>query len=179
MSAVELSPDPSVRVDALYRAHRQDVYRLLLRDLGTPADADDATQTVFLHAYRALERGCRPHAARAWLLAIAKNVARRTWRDRNHTCDHVELDELPAAEPGDEARRDLIAVLETLPAGQRKALVLHELYGLPYEEISHLTQQSLAGVETSVFRARQAVLGVAQPGRQRKAHSTMMPPASN
>jgi RNA polymerase sigma-70 factor (ECF subfamily) len=152
-----VSADPSIRVDALYRAYRQDVYRSLLRDLGSPADADDGTQAVFLNAFRALDRGCKPHAARAWLLAIAKNVARKTWRERARRDHDLEPDEIPAAEPGDESRRELVAVLETLPTGQRAALMLHELCGLEYGEISQRTGQSVAGVETSVFRARQAV----------------------
>jgi RNA polymerase sigma-70 factor (ECF subfamily) len=157
MSAFELSRDPRAGADALYRAYRQDVYRSLLRDLGSPADADDGTQTVFLSAFRSLDRGCRPHAARAWLLAIAKNVARRMWRERAGAGVELEPDSVAAAEPPDESRRELVAALETLPEGQRTTLVLHELYGLRYDEISQLTQQTVAGVETSVFRARRAV----------------------
>lgn len=157
MSTLGLSADPRSRVDALYRAYRQDVYRSLLRDLGNPADADDGTQAVFLSAFRSLDRGCRPHAARAWLLAIAKNVARRTWRERSGAHAELEPDAVPAAEPVDDARRELVAALEGLPAGQRTALVLHELIGLRYDEISELTEQTVAGVETSVFRARRAV----------------------
>jgi RNA polymerase sigma-70 factor (ECF subfamily) len=157
LSTLGLSADPRSRVDALYRAYRQDVYRSLLRDLGNPADADDGTQTVFLSAFRSLDRGCRPHAARAWLLAIAKNVARRTWRERSGAHAELEPDAVPAAAPVDDSRRELVAALEGLPAGQRTALVLHELVGLRYDEISELTEQTVAGVETSVFRARRAV----------------------
>jgi RNA polymerase sigma-70 factor (ECF subfamily) len=157
VSAVELSASPGAQVDALYRAYRKDVYRSLLRDLGNPSDADDGTQAVFLSAFRSLDRGCRPYAARAWLLAIAKNVARKTWRDRGRVEVELDPDAVAASEPPDDARRELVGVLETLPEGQRTALVLHELYGLQYAEISQLTSQSVAGVETSVFRARQAV----------------------
>jgi RNA polymerase sigma-70 factor, ECF subfamily len=163
LSAVEVSPDPRSRVDVLYRMYRHDVYRSLLRDLGSPADADDCTQTVFLSAMRALDRGCRPHAARAWLLAIAKNVARKAWRDRRIAVE-LEPDALAADESPGESRRELFAVLETLPSGQRTALVLHELYGLEYAEISELTDQTVAGVETSVFRGRKAVRTAMQNG---------------
>ena len=157
MSVAEFSSDPRAGVEALYRAYHQDVYRSLLRHLGSPTDADDGTQLVFLSAFRALDRGCRPRAARAWLLAIAKNVAHRTWREQRRVEPGYEGDTVAAKEPADESRRELVAALETLPEGQRTALVLHELYGLQYSEISELTQQSVAGVETSVFRGRQAV----------------------
>jgi RNA polymerase sigma factor (sigma-70 family) len=157
MSTVDLSTDPRVTLDALYRAYRADVYRLLLRDLGSPSDADDCTQTVFLSALRALDRGCRPRAARAWLLAIATNVSRKAWRDRSRSPLELGPDAVAGAEPPDERRRELFAVLETLPPAQRTALVLHELCGLEYAEISRLTDQTVTGVETSVFRARTAV----------------------
>ena len=106
---------------------------------------------------RALDRGCRPRAARAWLLAIAKNVARKRWRERVQPAVELDEDTLPAGNDADDARRELFAVLEELPAAQRNALVLHELYGLDYAEISALTDQTQAGIETAVFRARRTV----------------------
>jgi RNA polymerase sigma-70 factor (ECF subfamily) len=156
MTALELSR-ASARTDALFRAHRDEVYRTLLRDLGSPADAEDGTQAVFLSAFRSLERGCAPWSARAWLLAIARNVARRTWRERARAAEGFEPDDVPAAEAPDDARRELFDAIEELPLSQRQALLLHELCGMRYDEISQVTEQSVAGVETSVFRARRAV----------------------
>lgn len=156
MTALELSR-ASARTDALFRAHHDEVYRTLLRDLGSPADAEDGTQAVFLSAFRSLERGCAPWSARAWLLAIAKNVARRAWRERACAAEGFEPDDVPAAEAPDEARRELFDALEALPAPQSRALLLHELCGMRYDEISEVTEQTVAGVETTVFRARRAV----------------------
>jgi len=156
MTALELSR-ASARTDALFRAHHDEVYRTLLRDLGSPADAEDGTQAVFLSAFRSLERGCAPWSARAWLLAIAKNVARRAWRERARAAEGFEPDDVPAAEAPDEARRELFDALEALPAPQSRALLLHELCGMRYDEISEVTEQTVAGVETTVFRARRAV----------------------
>ncbi len=156
MTALELSR-ASARTDALFRAHHDEVYRSLLRDLGSPADAEDGTQAVFLSAFRSLERGCAPWSARAWLLAIAKNVARRTWRERARAAEGFEPDDVPAAEAPDDARRELFDALEALPASQSRALLLHELWGMRYDEISEVTEQSVAAVETTVFRARRAV----------------------
>ena len=133
------------------------MYLALLRDLGSPADAEDGTQAVFLSAFRSLEWGCAPWSARAWLLAIAKNVARRAWRERARAAEGFEPDDVPAAEAPDEARRELFDALEALPAPQSRALLLHELCGMRYDEISEVTEQTVAGVETTVFRARRAV----------------------
>jgi DNA-directed RNA polymerase specialized sigma24 family protein len=44
----------------LYRRHRGELYRFLLRRTGNPADAEDVAQTAFLNAYRALARGRAP-----------------------------------------------------------------------------------------------------------------------
>src|SRR5918999_2249642 len=62
--------------ERLYRRHVRDVYRLAAGLLDNAQDAEDATQTTFLRAYRALERGERVRNVHAWLLAIARNVCR-------------------------------------------------------------------------------------------------------
>ena len=66
--------------EQLYRGHRNDVYRAALRALGNSEDAEDVTQAAFVDAYRAVLRGTRPQAPRAWLLTIAENVRRRRFR---------------------------------------------------------------------------------------------------
>ena len=156
MSTAEPYPTP-VGVEGLYRAHRGDIYRFLARELGNAADAEDATQTVFVNAHRSLVRGCVPAAPRAWLYAIARNVARRTWRDRcERPTSELDLESLPGDDTTDELRRELVGALEALPERQREALLLHELGGLEYAEIARATNQSVAGVETAIFRARRA-----------------------
>jgi RNA polymerase sigma-70 factor (ECF subfamily) len=157
---VTVIPDPresTLGIDTLYRAHRSAVYRFLLRELGDPHDAEDATQTVFVSAFRSIARGSLPRAPRPWLFAIARNAARRTWRERSRcAAGDVDPDSLAGPESPDAARRDLVGALEALPATQRQALVLHELGGLEYTEIAQATNQSVAGVETAIFRARRA-----------------------
>ena len=43
--------------EQLYRRHARDVYQYALAVLANPADAEDVTQTTFLNAYRAFQRG--------------------------------------------------------------------------------------------------------------------------
>src|SRR5215211_7901628 len=85
-------PDPD-RFEELYRSHRGAVYRFLLRDLRNREDAEDATQTAFLQAYSAYERGSRPERPRAWLITIADNLRRRRFRSREHRREELPLDE--------------------------------------------------------------------------------------
>jgi RNA polymerase sigma factor (sigma-70 family) len=149
------SVDPELGIDALYRRHGTEVYRFLLRELGNRQDAEDATQTVFVSAFRSITRGCVPRAPRAWLFAIARNAARRAWRERSlGVATDVDVDTLAGPSGADAARRDLVDALAAVPEGQRQALVLHELGGLEYAEIAAATKQTVAGVETAIFRAR-------------------------
>ena len=175
MTALELSR-ASARTDALFRAHHDEVYRTLLRDLGSPADAEDGTQAVFLSAFRSLERGCAPWSARAWLLAIAKNVARRAWRERARAAEGFEPDDVPAAEAPDEARRELFDALEALPAPQSRALLLHELCGMRYDEISESRSRPW---QVSRRRSSALVVRFDPPSSTMERSATREPPSSS
>src|SRR5262249_57224226 len=60
--------------EQLCRQHAREVSQYALAVLANPADAEDVTQTTFLNAYRAFQRGERPHKPHNWLIAIAHNV---------------------------------------------------------------------------------------------------------
>src|ERR687883_951287 len=66
--------------ERLYRRHVADVYHYALGVLRNPADAEDVTQTTFLNALRAYDRGERPTSPQNWLIAIAHNVSRQRFR---------------------------------------------------------------------------------------------------
>src|SRR5918996_4162296 len=85
----------------LYRRHRRDVYRSVLRDVRNPDEAEDVTQIAFLDAYRALQRGDEPERPRAWLLTIAQNTARRRHRARATGPREVELQADLLVAPGE------------------------------------------------------------------------------
>ena len=53
---------PDRSFERLYEKHAADVYRYALVVLRNQADAEDVTQTTFMNAYRAFERGERPRA---------------------------------------------------------------------------------------------------------------------
>src|SRR5687767_543488 len=58
-------------LDELYRAHAPEIYRYVYAVLGNRADAEDITQTTFVNALRALERGEQPRRPTNWLITIA------------------------------------------------------------------------------------------------------------
>ncbi|HKD34625.1 MAG TPA: sigma-70 family RNA polymerase sigma factor [Gaiellaceae bacterium] len=145
-------------LEQLYERHARDVYQYALALMANPADAEDVTQTTFLNAYRALERGDRPHRPHNWLIAIAHNVCRMRWRQAGHRPKETPLDDAP--EPVAQGRDDqpsiddVLRALSRLSFNQRSALVMRELEGRSCKEISQTLGLSVSAVEALLFRAR-------------------------
>jgi RNA polymerase sigma factor (sigma-70 family) len=147
--------DAGVEVDRLYRRYAGEVLRYASLVLRSRADAEDITQTVFLRALRALERGERVRTPRNWLIKITHNECRRLLANRKL---HIELPDEIAVEPEAPGRaEELRLALTALPATQRDALVLRELEGRNYAEIAQTLDLSESAVETLIFRARRAL----------------------
>jgi RNA polymerase sigma factor (sigma-70 family) len=143
--------------EQLYRLHAREVYQYALALLANPADAEDATQTTFLNAYRAFQRGERPHKPHNWLIAIAHNVCRMRWRQAGSRPREVALEQAPepaAPENGHADLDEVLATLATLTFNQRAAIVMRELEGRTYQEISEVLGVSVSAVEALLFRAR-------------------------
>ena len=88
-------------LDELYRLHAAEVFRYAYAVLGNRADAEDVTQTTFVNALRALERGERPRKPTNWLITIAHNLIRQRFRQQQTRPLEVELDrDVAAAEDG-------------------------------------------------------------------------------
>jgi RNA polymerase sigma factor (sigma-70 family) len=146
--------------ERIYRRHRREVYGSVLRDVRDPDEAEDVTQTAFLNAFRAMRRGDTPEKPRAWLLTIARNVVRRRARLRAERPQEVELDSelLPTLDEDEgSASADIHAALQRLTDAQREAILLREIQGRSYAEISFELGLSLAAVEALIFRARRAL----------------------
>ena len=147
--------------EILYRRYVKDVYHYALALLRNPADAEDLTQTTFLNAYRAYQRGIEIEKPQNWLIKIAHNVARTRYAHAGRRVkevpleDHVEQLAVPEAD-----RPDVTGVLRALgrlPLNQRAALVMRELEGRSYAEIADTIGVSVSAVETLIFRARKSL----------------------
>jgi len=147
--------------ERLYRKHAGDVYRYALVVLRNEADAEDVTQTTFLNAYKAFERGERPRAPQNWLIAIAHNVCRQRFRQSQRRPNEVvfeeELAEATVVEDDALSAEDIRRALGHLAFNQRAALVMRELEGRSYQEIAEILELSVSAVETLIFRARRAL----------------------
>jgi RNA polymerase sigma factor (sigma-70 family) len=147
----------------LFEEHGRMVYglcRALLRD---PDDADDATQVTFISAYKSLLGGNQVREPAAWLATIARNEC--TARARARMREPLPLVDADLGHTqGPESELDRRAVVEELqqaiselPEKQREAVVLRDLYGLQYTEVSAALGMSVASVESLLFRARRSL----------------------
>jgi RNA polymerase sigma factor (sigma-70 family) len=146
--------------ERLYRKHAGDVYRYALVVLRNQADAEDVTQTTFLNAYRAFEKGERPQKPQNWLIAIAHNVCRQRFRQAQRRPAEVGYEEELAESVVHEdalSAEDIRRALGHLAFNQRSALVMRELEGRSYQEIAEILDVSVSAVETLLFRARRAL----------------------
>ena len=146
--------------ERLYRKHAGDVYRYALVVLRNQADAEDVTQTTFLNAYRAFEKGERPQKPQNWLIAIAHNVCRQRFRQAQRRPAEVGFEEELAESVVEEdalSADDIRRALGHLAFNQRSALVMRELEGRSYQEIAEILGVSVSAVETLIFRARRAL----------------------
>lgn len=149
------------RVAGYFERHGRMVYglcRTLLRD---PAEAEDASQTTFVSAYRALLSGADVRDPAAWLATIARNECHT--RARLRMREPLALQESDGAHaahgPEEELDRRYVAgeirdAIAELPDKQREAVVLRDLYGMRYDEVGSALGLSRASVESLLFRAR-------------------------
>lgn len=154
----------------LVRQYEDQVYHLALRMCSDPEDARDVAQEAFLSAWRGLPSFRREAEFATWLHRLTANAAidhlRRTKRQRgNVSLDDEQLrldavDDGPGPQRTAEGRelRDAVADgLRKLPDEHRAVLVLREMRGLSYQEISETLSLDLGTVKSRISRARAAL----------------------
>ena len=113
--------------------------------------AEDAVQQSFVNAYEAIRRDDAELKLRPWLYRIAHNTALNGLRDRA-LADGVERPD--QAFERRQGLAQVIAAVQELPERQRDAIVLRELEGRSYEEISAALGVTGGAVRQLLNRAR-------------------------
>jgi len=123
-------------------------------------DAEDALQEVFVRAYSGLRSSDRELALRAWLFRIAHNRCIDELRKPSppppevlqlvRPTSHDPLVEIDLRE----SLRRLVEDIRRLPEQQRSALLMRELGGMSYAELSASLGISLGAVKSLLVRAR-------------------------
>ena len=156
-----VAPSLDRSFERLYQRHSTHVYRYAYGMLRNRADAEDVTQTTFMNAFRALERGEDPRSPLNWLISIAHNVCLQRFRTNSRRPQELELDydvaDALVEESDAPEAEDIKRALGHLAFNQRAAIVLREIEGRSYAEIAEVLGVSMSAVETLVFRARRAL----------------------
>jgi RNA polymerase sigma-70 factor (ECF subfamily) len=162
--------------NTLVRLHQGAVYRLLLRLLGTPAEAEDVAQDVFVTVFKAIDSFRGESKLSTWIHRIATNHARnrlkyysRRRRGQERPIDDTTQDASAAPELGSrlprpdhalegvQAESNLKRALGSLDEEQRTLVVLRDLEHLSYEEIQQHTGLPIGTVKSRLHRARMSL----------------------
>lgn len=154
-----------------FETNRGRLRAVAYRMLGSLTEADDAVQEAWLRVARA--DASEVDNLSAWLTTIVARVCLNALRSRNarreepldaHVPDPVitradELNPEDQALLADSVGLALQVVLETLTPAERLAFVLHDTFGLPFEEIAPMVDRSPAAARQLASRARRRVRG--------------------
>jgi RNA polymerase sigma factor (sigma-70 family) len=154
--------------------HRPAVFGAAYRILGTVSDAEDVEQDVWLRAASSDLSGVRD--LRAWLVTVAARRAYdilRSARVRRETYVGPWLPEPlltgpDAAEPvlvDDSVSTAMLLVMERLTPAERVALVLHDVFEVPFDRIAELLGTSPAAGRQLASRARRRVAAAEETAR--------------
>jgi RNA polymerase sigma-70 factor (ECF subfamily) len=153
--------------EVLVARYQMDVYNTTLRILGNPADAEDATQDVFVRALTRLDQYRPGEPFGAWLFGIARNRSIDLLRRRR---PEVDLDAAPGAARasgsvealalGRLERERLRLALDRLSPRDRALLVLRYWEDQPVEAIAEALGMTEGAAKVALLRARRALAAV-------------------
>ena len=155
--------------------HLDAVYRFALRLSGSPDQAADLVQETYLRAYRAWDQYTRGTRAKSWLFTICRNLFLRG-RERRRRHDelvekHADRDDvLPdpvnplwanveSLDPEKDffqsfVDAEVLDAVDALPEEFRSVVLLSDLEGFTYQEISELLEIPVGTVKSRLFRGR-------------------------
>ena len=160
--------------DLLVLKYQHKIVKLIMRYVRDPSEALDVSQEAFLKAYRALPKFRGDSAFYTWLYRIAINTAKNHMvaarrRPLEYASDihdpenfewHASLQDTDSPEGqafSDELRRTVENAIGSLPDDLRTSIMLRELDGLSYTEISQAMDCPVGTVRSRIFRAREAI----------------------
>jgi RNA polymerase sigma-70 factor (ECF subfamily) len=169
----------------LVTKYQNRLFRLVLHIVQQQAEAEDVLQETFLKAYRALPYFRGDAAFYTWLYRIALNTAKHSavYRSRRRETFQTdeEIDAFTATLPdhGPDSPEAIMAsgqvatllsdAMDKLLPAQRTAIVLREIEGMTYAQISNVMKTPIGTVRSRIFRAREILYCklsriLAQPG---------------
>jgi RNA polymerase sigma-70 factor (ECF subfamily) len=166
--------------ESLVTRYESKVYRLAIRMLRNPQDAEDALQETFIQVYRGLPGFEGRSTFSTWLFRLATNAC--LMKIRHRATEPSRLlpleDYLPRQDQGEipqmvdwtdrpedallskESREKMMEALEKLPPEYRAVFILRDMEGFSNEETGEALGISIAAVKSRLHRARLALRGM-------------------
>ncbi|HEY3503490.1 MAG TPA: sigma-70 family RNA polymerase sigma factor [Actinocatenispora sp.] len=154
-----------------FEASRGHLRSVAYRMLGSGAEADDAVQETWLRLTRVDTGDIRNLTG--WLTTVVSRVCLDMLRSRASRREDLVADPSPAA-AGDDPERDavradevgraLLVVLDRLGPAERVAFVLHDMFGVPFDEIAPIVSRTPVAAKKLASRARGRVRGTPTVG---------------
>jgi len=153
--------------DAFYAGTAKRAVAYVYAITGDLADAEDAVAEAYARAWQRWSKVGAYDDPAAWVRRVAYRVAVSGWRRaRNRVTAHRRWG---AGTPTAQLNPSIVYLVDALrriPAAQRRAVVLHYLFGLSLREIADETDSSINAVKQRLSRARQSLaplLGAEDP----------------
>jgi RNA polymerase sigma-70 factor (ECF subfamily) len=154
-----------------FEEERPQLRRIAYRMLGTVEEADDAVQESWIRLSRTDESSVENLGA--WLTTVVSRVCLDLLRARRSRREEyvgswmpepiVSIDDHPSPEDealiADGVGLALYVVLETLSPAERLSFVLHDMFGMPFDEIAAIVGRSPEATRQLASRARRRVQG--------------------
>jgi len=149
----------------LVHRYQAGLYRYAVAVVGDHDVAADMVQDAFVRAYTNLN-ACRDRARfRIWLFRTLRNRCFDHLKDprrKNRPIEDAGTVSDGQAPPDEQIERsrlrtDIRHALDSLPAAQREAFLMHHVEGVPYDEMAELLDASISALKMRVMRARETL----------------------
>jgi RNA polymerase sigma-70 factor, ECF subfamily len=172
--------------------HRDALYNHALSLTRNPDEAEDLVQETTLRALRSIDSFRSEGPIRAWLLTILRNLFINSYRSRARSPYALSLDALENPDPilpvQSGSERQVFARMENaalhqaiakLPSDYREVLMLSDLSGMNYQEISERVGVPVGTVRSRLSRARNRIRRSLYAWRPDAQGSSKMATAAN
>lgn len=148
--------------ETLVERYSRRVYALIVRIVGSGADAEELTQDVMMRVFDRAAAFDGRSAVGTWIFRIAYNMAidhtRREQRRADRAQGNEQSDILADRAAESDADDPMVEVLEealrTLPPSDRALITLYYYDGHPVAEIAEITHMSQSNVKVRLMRLR-------------------------
>lgn len=165
--------------DELIRRYQERVYSTVYNMTSNHEDAADLVQEAFVKAWQALKRFKGDSSFYTWIYRIAVNRTLNWLKAKKNRIRKLSLNDLDSGAENDpelvalishqtprraanlsELQIKLNEALQRLSEAHRTVVVLHDIQGLPHDEIAEIMECNPGTVRTRLFYARQQMQGI-------------------